>query len=141
MSVGVSDLPTVNAALNAVSACLLIAGYLFIRRNEVRRHQTCMILALANSTLFLGSYLVYHYHAGSVAFTGQGWVRPVYFFVLISHIILATAILPLALVTLYRALRAEFARHRRVARHTLPVWLYVSATGVIIYWMLYHWGN
>ncbi len=137
MSVGVSDLPTVNAALNAVSACFLIAGYVFIRRMEIRRHRICMILALATSTLFLGSYLVYHYQVGSVSFTGQGWVRPVYFSILISHIILAALILPLALVTLYRALRADFARHRRVARRTLPVWLYVSATGVIIYSMLY----
>ena len=96
-----------------------------------------MILALATSALFLGSYLVYHYQAGSVAFTGQGWVRPVYFVILISHIILAALILPLALVTLVRALRRDFARHRRVARRTLPLWLYVSVTGVIIYWMLY----
>jgi uncharacterized membrane protein YozB (DUF420 family) len=133
----VSDLPTLNALLNAICTCFLIAGYFFIRRKAIRRHQISMVLALVTSTLFLVSYLIYHYHAGSVAFTGQGWVRPVYFAILISHIILAALILPMALTTLYRALRADFTRHRRLARVTLPVWLYVSATGVVIYWMLY----
>jgi uncharacterized membrane protein YozB (DUF420 family) len=133
----VSDLPALNALLNTICACFLIAGYFFIRRKAIRQHQISMVLALASSTLFLVSYLVYHYNAGSVAFTGQGWVRPVYFALLISHIILAALILPMALTTLYRALRADFTRHRRVARWTLPVWLYVSATGVAIYWMLY----
>jgi len=96
-----------------------------------------MLLAFVSSAAFLASYLVYHYHVGSVAFAGQGWARPVYFFILVTHIILAAAILPLAIVTLRRALRRDFARHRRIARWALPLWLYVSATGVLIYWMLY----
>ena len=132
-----SDLPPLNAALNATAACFLTIGYVFIRSKNVGRHRTSMILAFVSSSAFLVSYLVYHYHVGSVAFTGQGWARPVYFFILITHIILAASILPLATVTLLRALRHDFARHRRIARWTLPLWLYVSATGVFIYWMLY----
>lgn len=133
----VSDLPTLNAILNASAACLLVAGYLFIRRRNVRSHKMCMVAAFATSALFLASYLLYHYQAGSVAFSGQGWVRPIYFFVLITHIILAALILPLALLTLYRALRRDFVRHVKVARWTLPIWIYVSVTGVTIYLMLY----
>lgn len=131
------DLPPLNAVLNATAACFLTMGYVFIRSKNVGRHRVSMMLAFVSSAAFLVSYLVYHYHVGSVAFTGQGWARPVYFLILITHIILAAAILPLALVTLRRALRHDFARHRQIARWTLPLWLYVSATGVLIYWMLY----
>jgi putative membrane protein len=132
-----SDLAPLNAALNAIAACFLAIGYVFIRSKKVGRHRVSMILAFVSSAAFLVSYLIYHYHAGSVAFTGQGWVRPVYFVILITHIILAAIILPLAIETLRRAWRHDFARHRRIARWTLPLWLYVSATGVLIYWMLY----
>jgi len=132
-----SDLPPLNAALNVIAACFLTLGYVFIRSKKVGRHRVSMLLAFVSSAAFLLSYLFYHYHAGSVAYTGQGWVRPVYFVILITHIILAATILPLAIVTLRRALRHDFARHRRIARWTLPLWLYVSATGVLIYWMLY----
>lgn len=133
----VSALPAVNAALNAASAALLALGFVLIRRRRVTAHLTCMLAAFGVSTLFLVSYVLYHYHAGSRPFTGQGWIRPVYFFFLITHIVLAAVIVPLALTTIWRALRGELARHRRVARWTLPVWLYVSVTGVLIYWMLY----
>jgi putative membrane protein len=134
----VSALPALNAALNATSAALLALGYVFIRQRRIRAHLACMLSAFAVSTLFLVSYVVYHYHAGSRLFTGQGWIRPVYFALLISHVVLAAVILPLALGTLYRAWRGDFGRHRRIARWTLPLWLYVSVTGVIVYWMLYH---
>jgi uncharacterized membrane protein YozB (DUF420 family) len=131
-------LPALNAALNGTSACLLVAGFLCIRRKRVAAHKACMLSAVATSTLFLISYLTYHYHVGSVPFRGQGWSRPVYFSVLTSHSVLAAATLPLVLVTLTRALRGRFERHARIARWTLPVWLYVSVTGVLVYWMLYH---
>ncbi len=133
----VTDLPGINATLNAVSAVLLSAGYALIRTGRVRQHRACMLAACATSTLFLTSYVVYHLNVGSVAFTGQGPIRVVYFSVLISHIVLAALILPLALVTLIRALRERFAGHAEIARWTLPVWLYVSVTGVMVYWMLY----
>ena len=133
----VSDLPTVNATLNAISAILLIAGYREIRRGRMERHRAAMISACATSTLFLISYVVYHAQAGSRPFTGQGPIRAVYFTILISHVILAAAILPLALVTLVRALRKRFDRHAAIARWTLPIWLYVSVTGVAVYLMLY----
>ncbi len=131
-------LPALNAALNGTSACLLVAGFLCIRRKRVTAHKACMLSAVATSTLFLISYLTYHYHVGSVPFRGQGWARPVYFSILSSHTVLAAATLPLVLVTLTRALRGRFQRHARIARWTLPVWLYVSVTGVLVYWMLYH---
>ena len=136
--ISLSALPALNAALNGVSACLLSVGFLCIRRKQVTAHKTCMISAFVTSTIFLVSYLTYHYHVGSVPFRGQGWVRPVYFAILISHSVLAAATVPLVLVTLSRALRGRFDRHARIARWTLPVWLYVSVTGVIVYWMLYH---
>jgi putative membrane protein len=136
--ISISDLPTLNATLNAISAVLLTAGYLLIRQRRQVAHRNCMIAAFVVSALFLVSYLTYHYHAGSKHFAAQGWIRPVYFTILISHIILAFTILPLALRTLYLAWRKRFAQHRRIARLTLPIWLYVSVTGVIIYWMLYH---
>ena len=132
-----SYLPSVNAALNSASALLLAAGYLFIRSGRIAAHRLCMLSALAASTLFLISYLTYHYHVGSVPFTGRGWIRGVYFTVLISHTALAVVIVPLVSVTLYRALKSDFDRHKRIARWTLPLWLYVSITGVIVYAMLY----
>ena len=134
----IGTLPSVNAALNATSGVLLLVGYRFIRHGRTDAHRSCMLAAFAVSSLFLASYLFYHYHAGSKPFMGQGWVRPVYFTILISHIILAAAIVPLALVTLYRGLQGRFERHRRIARWTFPIWLYVSVTGVVVYWMLYH---
>lgn len=133
----VTDLPGVNATLNAVSATLLATGYILIRAGRTEQHRACMLAACATSTLFLASYVVYHLNVGSVAFIGQGPIRVVYFTVLISHIVLAALILPLALVTLIRALRGRFTAHAAIARWTLPVWLYVSVTGVIVYWMLY----
>ena len=131
------SLPLVNACLNATSAALLTAGYVFIRRRRVTAHKTCMVSALLVSTLFLVSYVTYHSLAGSRPFGGQGWIRAVYFPLLISHIVLAAVIVPLALVTVYRGIQGSFARHVRIARWTLPIWLYVSVTGVLVYWMLY----
>lgn len=132
-----TDLPTVNAVLNATSAVLLASGYGFIRRRQVGAHKLCMVAAFVTSTLFLASYLVYHYNVGSVRFPGKGWVRPLYFAILITHTMLAVSIVPLALITLFRAWKADFTRHVRIARWTLPIWLYVSLTGVVIYLMLY----
>jgi len=132
-----SSLPAVNASLNTISAFLLLTGYFCIRRRKVTAHKMTMLSAFGVSSLFLASYLYYHYHHGSTPFPGQGWIRPLYFTLLISHIVLAAAILPLALITLARAWKGEFARHRRIARWTLPLWLYVSVTGVVIYWLLY----
>jgi uncharacterized membrane protein YozB (DUF420 family) len=133
----IADLPAVNAALNSLSTVLLGCGYYFIRRRQIARHRLCMTLAFACSCVFLTCYLIYHYNVGSVPFTKQGWVRPVYFTILITHIILAAAIVPLALITLYRAWRQRFEQHRRIARWTWPLWMYVSVTGVVIYLMLY----
>jgi putative membrane protein len=134
----VSALPAVNAVLNGTSAALLTAGYCFIRRRQVIAHRTCMLTAFGISCLFLVSYVIYHYHAGSKHFGGHGWIRGVYYPLLISHLSLAALIIPLALTTIYRAWRGEFGRHMRIARWTLPAWLYVSVTGVVVYWMLYH---
>jgi putative membrane protein len=133
----VAALPLLNACLNATSAVLLTAGWVFIRRRRVAAHKTCMVAALLVSILFLVSYVTYHSLAGSRPFAGTGWIRLVYFPLLLSHIVLAAVIVPLALTTVYRALRSDFARHVRVARWTLPIWLYVSVTGVLVYWMLY----
>jgi uncharacterized membrane protein YozB (DUF420 family) len=130
-------LPALNASLNALSTIFLVVGWRFIRRGEMRRHRLCMIAALVTSALFLTSYLVYHANVGSVPFPGQGAIRYVYFAILITHVILAALILPLALVTLSRALAKRFDRHRKIARITLPIWLYVSVTGVVIYVMVY----
>lgn len=130
-------LPAVNASLNALSAVFLTTGWILIRRRQIERHRRCMLSALATSVLFLTSYLVYHAKVGSVPFSGQGAMRTIYFTILITHVILAAAIVPLALVTLSRALARRFDRHRRIARWTLPIWLYVSVTGVAIYLMLY----
>jgi uncharacterized membrane protein YozB (DUF420 family) len=132
-------LPTLNAMLNATSGILLTLGYVFIRRRNVQAHRACMIAALTSSSLFLISYLYYHYHAGATRFAGAGAVRVIYFIILTTHTILAAVIVPFVIVTVTRALRGQFVRHRRVARWTLPMWLYVSVTGVIVYLMLYHW--
>ncbi len=133
----VTLLPAVNATLNGTAAVLLIAGYVQIRRKQIDAHRKCMLAAFTTSALFLVSYLIYHALVGSVAFTGQGPIRTLYFTVLISHVSLAILILPLALVTLRRGLRRDDARHVALARWTLPIWLYVSVTGVVVYWMLY----
>ena len=133
----VRDLPALNATLNSISTLLLLFGFYFIKRREIERHKLCMGLAFAASCIFLISYLVYHFNVGSVPFEKQGWIRAVYFSILISHIILAAAIAPLALLTLYRAWKSEFAKHRKIARWTWPIWMYVSVTGVMIYVMLY----
>lgn len=134
----ISYLPHVNAFLNSTSALLLIAGYFFIRQTRVRAHRNCQVAAVLTSTLFLISYLTYHYYHGDTKFPGQGMVRPFYFAVLITHVILAIIIVPLVIITVYRAARGQFDLHRRIARWTLPLWLYVSVTGVIVYVMLYH---
>lgn len=130
-------LPAVNAALNAVATVLLVLGYRQIRRGRIEQHRRFMLAAFATSALFLVSYLTYHAQVGSQPFTGQGPIRIVYFTVLVSHVSLAALILPLALVTLRRGLRRDDAKHRAIARWTLPVWLYVSVTGVVVYGMLY----
>jgi uncharacterized membrane protein YozB (DUF420 family) len=135
--VSVTDLPAVNASLNAISTVLLLTGYVFIRRGERQKHKACMIAALVTSTLFLTSYVIYHVQVGSVPFKGTGWIRTVYFAVLIPHVILAAAIVPPILITASRGLSAKYDKHRRIARWTLPLWLYVSITGVIVYLMLY----
>ena len=131
-------LPALNATLNAVSAVLLTAGFVAIRRRRVHVHRACMVGAFCASALFLVSYLTYHLQAGTTRFPGQGWSRPVYFTILGTHTVLAALIPPLAMTTLGFALRGRFARHGRLARWTLPAWLYVSVTGVVIYAMLYH---
>ena len=134
----VSALPRLNAALNGASAILLAVAYFFIRHRRAKAHRACMLSAFTLSALFLTSYVIYHVFAGSVAFAGPAWIRPIYLAVLISHIALAAIVLPLALTALYRAWRGRFVRHRQVARWTLPIWLYVSVSGVVIYLMLYH---
>ena len=134
-----SDLPLVNACLNTTSASFLVAGYINIRKRRVAAHKTCMLGAVAASILFLTTYLIYHFYHGSTPFTGEGWTRYVYFTSLISHTILATAIVPMVILTLRHALKGRFERHAPLARWTLPIWLYVSVTGVLVYLMLYHW--
>lgn len=133
----ISDLPALNATLNALSAIFLTTGYVLIRRGRRKLHERCMLAALTTSALFLVSYVVYHVNTGSRPFPGQGVVRVVYFAILITHVTLAVAILPLALTTAARGLTAQYDRHVRIARWTLPLWLYVSVTGVVIYLMLY----
>ena len=127
-----------NATLNATSALFILFGFVAVRSKRIKLHRALMVTALIASTLFLISYLYYHSHVGSVKFQGQGLIRPVYFTILITHTSLAVAILPLVLVTVYRALREDFARHKRIARWTFPIWLYVSVTGIVVYTMLYH---
>jgi len=135
--VSVHDLPAVNATLNAVSALLLMTGYVLIRARRPDPHRRCMIAAFVSSALFLTSYLIYHAQVGSVRFTRDGLVRPLYFSILVTHVVLAAAVLPLALVTLSRGLKARYRQHRAIARWTLPIWLYVSVTGVLVYVLLY----
>jgi uncharacterized membrane protein YozB (DUF420 family) len=132
-----TTLPLLNAVLNGISTILLGSGYLAIRQRRIPLHKTCMLGACVTSVLFLISYLTYHYHIGSRPFPGQGSIRIVYFAILISHTILAIVIVPLVIITLYRALTAQWQRHQRLARWTLPLWLYVSITGVVVYVMLY----
>lgn len=136
--ISLSDFPALDATLNALSAVLLTFGYFFIRRKNVPAHRLCMISAFATSTLFLGCYLWYHAHHGVTRFPGRGTARTFYLALLGSHTALAVVIVPLVLTTLYRALRERFELHKRIARWTLPLWLYVSVTGVVVYWMLYH---
>jgi uncharacterized membrane protein YozB (DUF420 family) len=135
----ISDLPALNATLNAIAASFLVAGWVLIRRGRRELHKKCMLMALATSALFLVSYVVYHANVGSRPFPGTGFIRGVYFAILIPHVVLAAAVLPLALVTASRGLRAQYGRHVKIARWTLPLWLYVSVTGVVIYLMLYGW--
>jgi len=135
--VTVSDLPALNATLNGISGVLLTIGYVLIRQRRKRAHRAVMIAAFVTSALFLISYTIYHAQAGSRPFEGQGPIRTVYFTILISHVVLAAAVPPLALVTLVRALRERFDAHARIARRTLPIWMYVSVTGVLVYLMLY----
>ena len=133
----IADLPAVNAVLNGTAAVFLISGYMLIRRGRRELHKRCMLAALVTSALFLVSYVTYHANAGSRPFPGQGPVRALYFVILITHVVLAATILPLALTTTARGLRAQYDRHVRIARWTLPIWIYVSVTGVVIYLMLY----
>jgi putative membrane protein len=135
--VSIHDLPAVNATLNALSGILLLTGYGLMRSRRIDQHRTVMIAAFVTSSLFLVSYLVYHAQVGSVRFTRHGFVRPLYFTILITHVALAALVLPLAIVTLSRGLKARFPQHRRIARWTFPIWLYVSVTGVLVYVLLY----
>ena len=135
--IAVQDLPTVNASLNAVATVLLVTGYALIRQGRREAHRKVMLAALATSALFLVCYLVYHFQVGSVRFQGTGTIRTVYFSILLTHTVLAAAVPPLALITLSRALKSRWTLHRKIARWTLPIWLYVSVTGVVVYWMLY----
>ena len=135
----VTDLPALNATLNSVTTVFLVAGYIFIRRGMQKPHIVCMTVALITSAAFLTSYLTYHYSVGSIKFTHEGPVRTVYFLILISHVILAMVCAPMVILTVIPALRRKFDRHRRIARWTWPIWIYVSVTGVVVYVMLYHW--
>lgn len=137
--VPINDLPHLNALFNGASTCFLVLGFWFIRRKRIAQHRLSMLCAVASSLLFLASYLVYHYHVGSKPFQGQGVIRSVYFAILLTHTILAMVNVPLVVITLVRAFRERFDQHARLARRwTLPVWLYVSVTGVLVYVMLYH---
>jgi len=137
MAIDYNIFPPINASLNGASAVLITAGRLLIARRKIPLHRACMIAAVATSSFFLASYLYYHAHVRSVHFPGQGWVRPLYFAILISHTVLAAAVVPLVLLSLNHGLRGRFDRHRRISRWTFPVWLYVSVTGVVVYVMLY----
>lgn len=133
----ISCLPTLNAILNGTSAVLLFTGYLYIRKKNIAAHRLFMLSAFSTSTLFLISYITYHVHVGSVHFPGQGWARSLYYSILVSHTLLAGLTVPLVLFTLTYALRGTFYKHKKIAQWTLPIWLYVSVTGVIVYWILY----
>ncbi len=136
----VEHLPAINASLNGLATVLLVMGYSLIRRKRAKAHKRVMLSAFGVSVVFLVCYLVYHGYAGSKPFPGTGWVRPVYFSILISHILLAALVPVLAGITIYRGLNEQWDKHRKIARVTLPIWLYVSVTGVMIYGMLYHWA-
>ena len=136
--IGISNLSTVNAALNATSAILIGAGVYFIKRKNIPAHKACMMAALGVSSLFLTSYLIYHYNVGSVRFAKQGWIRDVYFSLLISHTTLAVVVLPMVLRTAFLAFKGRFPNHVRIAKWSFPIWMYVSVTGVVVYLMLYH---
>ena len=136
--ISISDLPTVNAALSAAAAILIGAGVYFIKRKNISAHKACMVAALGVSSLFLTSYLTYHYNVGNIRFTKEGWIRNVYFPLLISHTILAVLILPMVLRTAFLAFKGRFRNHVRIAKWTFPAWMYVSVTGVVVYLMLYH---
>jgi uncharacterized membrane protein YozB (DUF420 family) len=131
--------PALNATLNGASAVFLLTGRVLIGQRKIAAHRFCMIAAMTASALFLGCYLFFHYEAGNILFLGQGWARPVYFAILISHVTLAIVIVPLAIITLNRGLKARYPAHRAIARWTWPLWMYVSITGVIVYFMLYQW--
>ncbi|MCB9853028.1 MAG: DUF420 domain-containing protein [Phycisphaerales bacterium] len=133
----VSDFPHLNAALNALAATLLVMGWIFIRNEQVKAHRNCMLMAIAVSAAFLTCYLIYHFHAGSVKFPAYGFIRYVYFSILLTHTVLAAAVPFLVGITVYHAARGQFPKHKRIARWTLPIWLYVSVTGVVVYLMLY----
>jgi uncharacterized membrane protein YozB (DUF420 family) len=133
----VHDLPAVNASLNALAFVFLLVGYLLIRARRIVQHRACMLAALVTSSLFLVCYTIYHANVGSVRFTRYGLVRPLYFTILVTHVTLAATVLPLALVTAARGLKADYRRHKKVARWTFPIWLYVSVTGVLVYVLLY----
>jgi putative membrane protein len=135
--VNIHSLPAINATLNGISGVLLIAGYLLMRARRIELHRRVMTAAFATSSLFLICYLVYHASVGSVRFTRPGFVRQLYFTILITHVTLAAAVLPLAIITLSRGLKARYPQHRRIARWTFPIWLYVSVTGVLVYVLLY----
>ena len=138
MPIEITDLPHVLAGLNTTAACLLVAAYIFIRAGNREKHRACMLGAVSISALFLVVYLYYHFNSGLAKFGGEGWIRPVYFSILIAHVIGAVAITPLVPLTLWRALRGDFDRHRKIARITWPLWLYVSVSGVIVYVMAIH---
>src|SRR5260370_2477447 len=131
--------PVLNAVLNGLSGTLLLIGHSFIQRGKVAAHRVCMIAAFCSSTVFLASYLYYHAHVGVIRFHGIGWIRPLYFTILTSHTILAASLLVLVPTTLVLALRSSFLLHKAIARWTYPIWLYVSVTGVVIYFMVYQW--
>ena len=133
----VQDLPAVNATLNALSGLLLAIGYGLIRTRRIDQHRKAMIAAFATSSLFLICYVIYHLQVGSVPFLRQGFVRPVYYTILITHVVLAATVPPLAIITLTRGLRGRFPQHVKIARWTLPIWMYVSVTGVLVYVLLY----
>jgi len=135
--VTVHDLPAVNASLNAISGVLLLAGYTMMRLRKIDMHRRLMIAAFAASALFLVCYVVYHAQVGSVPFPRHGWVRPLYFTILITHVVLAASVPPLAIVTLTRGLKGRYPQHRKIARWTFPIWMYVSVTGVLVYVLLY----
>src|SRR5688572_11988363 len=136
--IGIADLATVNAALNATAAVLIGTGFYYIKRKNIPAHKACMVAAMVVSAIFLTSYLFYHYNVGSVRFTKQGWIRNVYFPLLLTHTVLAAVVLPMVLRTVFLAFKGRFRNHVRIARWTFPIWMYVSITGVIVYLMLYH---